>query len=862
MNALRVSRKNAANKQAAAQARSTAANGLRIGPADDAFEREADRLADEVTSGERKQPAWSLSRMSVGPPLQRKCACGGSGECDECKEKAMLQRKASGVAAPDRAPAIVDEVLRSPGKPLDEDTRQWMEPRFGYDFGRVRIHNDAQAAESAQSVSAVAYTVGHDIVFDSGRYAPGGMEGRRLLAHELAHVVQQSGGAPTNLQTVREPRVQRTCVSGVTCPPVAVELPAGWPWSEAAEICIRKSYTDNHAGHIVGNNNTWRFLNMPPGSSAKRDHDCFKNSLMAKSGMFLAQPDIIDFTSAEIYDVTTVSQIKSHSVRVDADTKQATALAATPGCGAGPPSMRKWSPGVWSPPLGCYWIGGDIYLRAENVGNGLLIYHVLKDAKKEVITITLMATLAALLKSGGKGGMSTAAAGAGGKAVAARALAYANLAAFAILLASGKAEAKAGPSSDMPIETLFKAMAQKGTPVPPELQESMKAYLDANPDLKKKIEDASLKGGDMSDAQKEVSQRALKIVSENPEEFSQEDLELMLAANEAGGSAMPAADLTAAKLRAALDAKKSGQTGSGSGSTGSGGSKETVWDKAKKGAEATDTPGGKQDTPGAKPGEGGAKPADQPAKPDGQPGAPAGKPNVWAGAAVEGDPKLASLSQETKKKLAAAAPNVRNLLAALTEGSAKSAALTDAVVNRYLAIVPSDLTPEQAGALISRLAEANNQSADQILDSLQKAVEELKKKGQKPAEAQPEQSQAISINNAPDAKDATVTGPELLKKLAQFAAKSNYSKVSAGQMVITWNKEENNKFSGSILAIAGKDVKAAAWVSADIVKREDGGKKLTVKITASTPLVSVEQKVIKPSASFVGQSFTFSLMGK
>jgi hypothetical protein len=84
-------------------------------------------------------------------------------------------------------------VLRSPGKPLDASVRTSMEGRFRHDFGDIRVHADTPAAESAAAVSAEAYTVGRDLVFGHGRFAPSTPSGRRLLAHELAHAVQQSG---------------------------------------------------------------------------------------------------------------------------------------------------------------------------------------------------------------------------------------------------------------------------------------------------------------------------------------------------------------------------------------------------------------------------------------------------------------------------------------------------------------------------------------------------------------------------------------------------------------------------------------------------------------------------------------------
>ena len=138
--------------------------------------------------------------------LQRKCACGGtpslSGECDECR-KNKLQRKATQPSTrdsqPSEVPPIVHEVLRSPGHPLDAEVRAFMEPWFGHDFSRVRVHTDSKAAESASAVNASAYTIGPDIVFGARQYIPATVTGRRLLAHELTHVIQQ----PTSASLLR-----------------------------------------------------------------------------------------------------------------------------------------------------------------------------------------------------------------------------------------------------------------------------------------------------------------------------------------------------------------------------------------------------------------------------------------------------------------------------------------------------------------------------------------------------------------------------------------------------------------------------------------------------------------------------------
>ena len=94
------------------------------------------------------------------------------------------------------APPVVGEVLHSPGQPLGDATREFMEPRFSHDFSHIRVHTDANAAESARNLNALAYTVGRDVVFAGERFAPQTPAGRELLAHELAHTIQQ--GANSN----------------------------------------------------------------------------------------------------------------------------------------------------------------------------------------------------------------------------------------------------------------------------------------------------------------------------------------------------------------------------------------------------------------------------------------------------------------------------------------------------------------------------------------------------------------------------------------------------------------------------------------------------------------------------------------
>ncbi len=153
-------------------------------------------------------PAASFTPAPSGL-LQRKCACGGSagleGECEECRKEReaesiggsqTLQRGAASRTEPTEVPPIVYDVLRSPGQPLDFETRAFFEPRFGHDFSRVHVHTDARAAESAAALNAEAYTVGSHVVFGSGRCRLDTLGGVHLIAHELAHTIQQGTQAP------------------------------------------------------------------------------------------------------------------------------------------------------------------------------------------------------------------------------------------------------------------------------------------------------------------------------------------------------------------------------------------------------------------------------------------------------------------------------------------------------------------------------------------------------------------------------------------------------------------------------------------------------------------------------------------
>lgn len=185
---------------------------LKIGQQNDKYEQEANYVADQVMS-------------MPDPPLQSTCT--SDGKSAKCQPKQLsLGRESSqailvksDIAGKEVAPPIVNKALEAAGQPLEASTRTFFEPRFGFDFRQVRLHKDGKAAESANALNAKAYTYRNNVIFGAGQYAPGEKSGLQLLAHELAHVVQQSaagrGGGPLHFPTpVRQPYIQRTLGDG------------------------------------------------------------------------------------------------------------------------------------------------------------------------------------------------------------------------------------------------------------------------------------------------------------------------------------------------------------------------------------------------------------------------------------------------------------------------------------------------------------------------------------------------------------------------------------------------------------------------------------------------------------------------
>ncbi len=203
---------------------------LRVNPADDIYEKEADRAADTVVNS---PPAAARGAVRTKPLvrvngiIQRQSSAGieAGGGLEEPQDEfdgTALQMKGSSNHGPEISSAQQSRVdsLRGGGQPLSERHRSFFGPLFGYDFGAVRIHDDALASKSASDFGARAYTTGRDIVFASGEFQPDSHSGMRLLAHELTHVVQQNAAASDPVQRDVLQRDEGQQPIAKTCPPV------------------------------------------------------------------------------------------------------------------------------------------------------------------------------------------------------------------------------------------------------------------------------------------------------------------------------------------------------------------------------------------------------------------------------------------------------------------------------------------------------------------------------------------------------------------------------------------------------------------------------------------------------------------
>jgi hypothetical protein len=207
---------------------------LRIGQPNDKYEQEADRVAEQVMQmpaprvqrqiqPEEEDEEEDLLQMESFSKSSVQRQMDEIGEEEEDEELPLQTKRESGSAA-DVTPQLAGQIeaLRGSGQQLPQALRIYFEPRFGHDFSQVRIHTDSRAVESAQLLHAKAYTVGQDIVFGAAEYAPNKNEGRKLLAHELVHVIQQTNKRSSPSRRLRSSLVHESAESRLQRIPVLI----------------------------------------------------------------------------------------------------------------------------------------------------------------------------------------------------------------------------------------------------------------------------------------------------------------------------------------------------------------------------------------------------------------------------------------------------------------------------------------------------------------------------------------------------------------------------------------------------------------------------------------------------------------
>lgn len=187
---------------------------LQVNEPGDIYEQEADAMADRIMRmADSHQPQTASKPVTgiIGRSVQRKCA-----HCEEEERKKLMRKAESGSSGMSVSSSFVSSLHASKGggSSLPQGTRSFMEHAFSTDFSKVKVHTDSQAAALSEGIHAKAFTYGSDIYFNSNQYSPGSDEGKKLLSHELTHVVQQGGNYNGLQRRVRESPVVRDFQTG------------------------------------------------------------------------------------------------------------------------------------------------------------------------------------------------------------------------------------------------------------------------------------------------------------------------------------------------------------------------------------------------------------------------------------------------------------------------------------------------------------------------------------------------------------------------------------------------------------------------------------------------------------------------
>ena len=728
----------------------------------------------------RAQPAATARSRSDGAPvtpgvwLQRKCVCESSategGACEQCAPPGTLQAAPAfagvGAIASGCVPASVHQVLRTPGSRLDTPTRAYFEPLYGHDFGRVQVHADSRAAASARDVNALAYTVGDHVVFGSGRFSPHTEAGRGLLAHELAHTIQQEG-APANIQRLSlgqrgdamEQEADRAAAQALRGAETRVRLRAGerrvqgfTVTNEAAGgcgICYDVAFPGQgapNAGRVAHTVVQGAFLTALSGLGSFRLVEFPFSAPGDENGRLdLAVATPTGFAIGEIKAATPngeaegVSDLQWYTQQISAAHPGSTVVplvtAIPVGAGLPMPDALATAAGCTAQGLGVVMMRPGLYgyfceppfsqvrrtCTCRPPTPPPLPVPVEKDVKdtKDVkeradkkerdrppvggpLPVPVAARDVAAALAAAAA-LTFAASKLKGLAKG-RLLAAATAIAVVVLLSKG-AEASVGLEGEDPIETLLKSADARGQHIPDDIKDAMRK----DPELRKLLEKAA-KTGKVDEAQREAAEKLTRLVAAHRDEFTEEELDALLKATEGAKGAMPNGDMTVESVKKAIAAKKKGGSPSAPAGSGSG-----------SGAPASPPKAG---YPGAPP----SVPVDTPAMPT--------APKTPAERLVEGMARPAS-------------------------GGPK---FTESARGKLLAVaraVNPPLTDAEVDGLLKHLQSAAGKTEDEVVESLRQRVTAVRaaKPGAKDVKTAPGDTPAEEPA-AGDKTKGTPTGPQ------------------------------------------------------------------------------------------------------
>ncbi|WOO32545.1 DUF4157 domain-containing protein [Diaphorobacter limosus] len=801
------------------------------------------------------------------PVLQRKCACGGKPRCPACEARKRLgtdlglqPRSApaqDGAATAEAAQSLVQGTLRGPGQPLDRATRLAMEPLFGHDFGRVRVHADAQAQASAQAVGALAYTVGQHIVFGPGQRPAAGP----LLAHELAHTVQQQGttgslqrlaidGADSAMEHEAEAAAQRVAAGR----PAQVRLRAGSsrlhrvPVSNEAAggcgICYDTAYPGQgpaNAGRVAHTVVQAAFLGLGTGMAAARlDEMPFsapgdengRLDLVQATPTGLAIGEIKPSTPAglaqgvkdlayymeqvqAVYPDRTITPLVA-AIRVGNGLTMPDPLAQAAGCAQQKLGVHLMEPGIFGyfctppysqarsrcpcrkqpPPPVPVPVEKDVKVKERKPAR--------KDSQERAPGGSLVPAFAAALAATAT--LATLASKLKGLAKS-RLLAAASAVAIVALLAKG-AEASIGPGED-PIETLIKSGDATGQPIPDDIKEALR-----KDDRLRKLLTEAARTGNYDAARREAAEQLTRVVAQNLDAFSDEELQALLQATDGVKGQMPQGEVTVEQIRQRIAARqRGGGAGSGAGPA----------------APAGDSGSGS--------GSGSAATHEEPAAPETAPdAAPPARPQP------------------------AQAPAER-----LVEGMARPAAggprFTESARNKLLeaarAMQPP-LTDAEVDELLRRMGPATGKTEDQVVESLRQGMAALRagKAAQDspaadPAPASPDATPPPAADQdslgdpqvvpADPAKPPTRTDKDVIPIYDEVLAKLEW--IQPGNSYLLMNKPPYLSRHSYPMTHFGRDSQGRLFVGSVMVRIDkQAGNQWTVTLQAGAPLYTTGRR--------------------